>query len=182
MVAVPICRIIPKSVAKSVANYLVIIEQQGVTTSLLPALPHDYFHSSWTAAPQRINVGHRTRFLSQTDPSNLESDDPTANLSASSMSSPDSALRDLPTPRRLPNALPDVLPDVLDDVLDDALPETQAHLVVLDPGDGLWEVDYRIGEGGGVRSSKDGKSGAWWWTLPPQEDEYPPVNQARCSN
>jgi putative DNA primase/helicase len=22
----------------------------------------------------------------------------------------------------------------------------------------------------GVRSSKDGKSGAWWWTLPPQED------------
>jgi len=23
----------------------------------------------------------------------------------------------------------------------------------------------------GVRSSKDGKSGAWWWTLPPPEDE-----------
>ena len=22
----------------------------------------------------------------------------------------------------------------------------------------------------GVRSSKDGKSGAWWWTLPPSED------------
>jgi len=22
----------------------------------------------------------------------------------------------------------------------------------------------------GVRSSKDGKSGAWWWTLPPPED------------
>jgi hypothetical protein len=22
----------------------------------------------------------------------------------------------------------------------------------------------------GVRSSKDGKSGAWWWTLPPAED------------
>ena len=34
----------------------------------------------------------------------------------------------------------------------------------------------------GVRSSKDGKSGAWWWTLPHPEDEYPPVNQARCSN
>src|SRR6202043_3169880 len=28
-----------------------------------------------------------------------------------------------------------------------------------------------------VRSSKDGKSGALWWTLPPPEDEYPPVNQ-----
>ncbi|MDT7810654.1 MAG: hypothetical protein QOJ42_570, partial [Acidobacteriaceae bacterium] len=27
----------------------------------------------------------------------------------------------------------------------------------------------------GVRSSKDGKSGAWWWTLPPPEE-------ARCSN
>jgi hypothetical protein len=25
----------------------------------------------------------------------------------------------------------------------------------------------------GVRSSKDGKSGAWWWTLPPEEDWYP---------
>ena len=34
----------------------------------------------------------------------------------------------------------------------------------------------------GVHSSKDGKSGAWSWTLPPPEDEYPPVNQARCSN
>jgi hypothetical protein len=34
----------------------------------------------------------------------------------------------------------------------------------------------------GVRSSKDGKSGARWWTLPLPEDEYPPVNQARCSN
>jgi putative DNA primase/helicase len=34
----------------------------------------------------------------------------------------------------------------------------------------------------GVRSSKDGKSGAWWWTLPPPEDECPPVSEARCSN
>ena len=34
----------------------------------------------------------------------------------------------------------------------------------------------------GVRSSKDGKSGVWWWTLPHPEDECPPVNQARCSN
>jgi hypothetical protein len=34
----------------------------------------------------------------------------------------------------------------------------------------------------GVRNSKDGKSGVWWWTLPPQEDEYPPVNQARWPN
>ena len=34
----------------------------------------------------------------------------------------------------------------------------------------------------GVRSSKDGKSGAWWWTLPHPEDEYPPANEARCSN
>jgi hypothetical protein len=31
----------------------------------------------------------------------------------------------------------------------------------------------------GVRSSNDGKSGAWWWTLPHPEDEYPPVKQAR---
>ncbi len=34
----------------------------------------------------------------------------------------------------------------------------------------------------GVRSSKDGKSGVWWWTLPPTEDDFPPVNEARCSN
>jgi hypothetical protein len=34
----------------------------------------------------------------------------------------------------------------------------------------------------GVRSSKDGKSGAWWWTLPHPEDECPSVNEARCSN
>ena len=40
-------------------------------------------------------------------------------VSASSMSSPDSALRDL----------------------EDALQKTQAHLVILDPWDGLWEVD-----------------------------------------
>ena len=49
------------------ANYLVIFEQQGVITSLLPALPHDYFLGSWTAAPERITVGHKTRFLCQTD-------------------------------------------------------------------------------------------------------------------
>ena len=40
-------------------------------------------------------------------------------ISARSMSSPDSALRDL----------------------DDVLRKTQAHLVILDPWDGLWEVD-----------------------------------------
>src|ERR1700676_2054591 len=40
-------------------------------------------------------------------------------FSASSMSSPDSALREL----------------------EDALKKTQAHLVILDPWDGLWEVD-----------------------------------------
>ena len=34
----------------------------------------------------------------------------------------------------------------------------------------------------GVRSSKDGKSGVWCWTLPHPEDECPPVNAARCSN
>ena len=34
----------------------------------------------------------------------------------------------------------------------------------------------------GVRSSKDGKSGVWWWTLPHPGDECPPVNEARCSN
>src|SRR5713101_5183980 len=41
------------------ANYLVILEQQGVITSLLPALPHDYFPGSWTAAPERITVAIR---------------------------------------------------------------------------------------------------------------------------
>jgi putative DNA primase/helicase len=44
-------------------------------------------------------------------------------VSASSMSSPDSALRDL------------------HHALDDALQKTQAHLVILDPWDGFWEVD-----------------------------------------
>jgi len=48
-------------------------------------------------------------------------------VSARSMSSPDSALRDLP------NALPDDL--------NDALQKTHAHLVILDPWDGLWDVD-----------------------------------------
>jgi hypothetical protein len=53
-------------------NYLVILEQRGVITSLLPALPHDYSPGSWTAAPERINVGHKTRFLCQTGPSTPE--------------------------------------------------------------------------------------------------------------
>jgi hypothetical protein len=48
------------------ANYFVILEQQGVITSLLPVLPHDYFPGSWTAAPERITVGHKTRLLCQT--------------------------------------------------------------------------------------------------------------------
>ena len=52
-------------------------------------------------------------------------------FSASSMSSPDSALRDLPN----------ALYDALHHTLDDALQKTQAHLVILDPWDGLWEVD-----------------------------------------
>jgi hypothetical protein len=45
---------------------MVILEQQGVITSLLPALPHDYFPGPWTAAPERITVGYRTRLLCQT--------------------------------------------------------------------------------------------------------------------
>jgi hypothetical protein len=84
------------------ANYLVILEQQGVITSLLPALPHDYFPGSWTAAPERITVGHKTRFLCQTD-------------------------------------------------------RMEATVVALRP--------FTRGI-----------------TLPPLEDEYPPVNEARCSN
>ena len=48
-------------------------------------------------------------------------------FSATSMSSPDSALRDLP------NALPNDL--------NDALQKTQAHLVILDPWDDLWALD-----------------------------------------
>ena len=51
-------------------------------------------------------------------------------VSVRSMSSPDSALRNLQ----------DVLHDALDDALDDALQKTQAHLVILDPWDGLSEV------------------------------------------
>ena len=222
--------------------------------SLLPALPHDYSSGSWTAAPERINVGHKTRFLFQTEPSSLEqamtpqqalmndaisphtpsplpadtdatvtgtdivyladlqpqpvewlwqhrlaagtlamlSGEPGSGktwvalaiaaaltrgrdpftgeklkpatvlyasaehaaaqviqprfaglhgdparlvvlrraVSARSMSSPDSAPRD---PQ-------DVLHDALHDSLDDALQKTQAHLVILDPWDGLWEV------------------------------------------
>ena len=47
-------------------------------------------------------------------------------VSVRSMSSPDSAPRDLQ--------------DALHDALDDALQKTQAHLVILDPWDGLWEV------------------------------------------
>jgi hypothetical protein len=53
-------------------NYFVILEQWGVITSLLPALPHDYSPGPWTAAAERINVGHKTRFLCQTEPSNPE--------------------------------------------------------------------------------------------------------------
>jgi hypothetical protein len=49
------------------ANYFVILEQQGVITSLLPALPHVYFPGSWTAAPERITVGRKTRLLCQTE-------------------------------------------------------------------------------------------------------------------
>src|SRR5450631_4166028 len=55
-----------RSLPKSGANYLVMLEQQGVITSLLPALPHDYFPEPWTAAPEHITVGHKTRFLCQT--------------------------------------------------------------------------------------------------------------------
>src|SRR5207248_3304487 len=36
---------------------------RGVITSLLPALPHDYFLAPWTAAPKRITVGLRARFF-----------------------------------------------------------------------------------------------------------------------
>jgi putative DNA primase/helicase len=48
-------------------------------------------------------------------------------LSASSMSSPDSALPDLP--------------NAILNTLDDAIQKTQAHLVILDPWDGLWDVN-----------------------------------------
>jgi hypothetical protein len=48
-------------------------------------------------------------------------------VSGRSMSSPDSAFRDLQ--------------NALVNALEDALQKTQAHLVILDPWDGLWEVD-----------------------------------------
>ena len=50
-----------------VVNYSVILEHKGVITSLLPALPHDYFLGPWTAAPKPITVGLRARFLCHTD-------------------------------------------------------------------------------------------------------------------
>src|SRR3984885_227173 len=34
----------------------------------------------------------------------------------------------------------------------------------------------------GVRSSKDGQSGAWWWTLPHRRMSALRSNEARCSN
>ena len=55
-------RLFGQIVAKKV-NYLVILQQQGVITSLLPALPHDYSPASWTPAPERITVGGKATFV-----------------------------------------------------------------------------------------------------------------------
>jgi hypothetical protein len=45
--------------------------------SLLPALPHDYAPGSWTAAPERITVNHKTNFYAKpiawTQPSSPDS-------------------------------------------------------------------------------------------------------------
>jgi hypothetical protein len=61
--------------------------------------------------------------------------------------------------------------------------QTQASIEAAAERDGVCIATLRRAKFDiGVRSSKDGKSGAWRWTLPHPEDECPPVNEARCSN
>ena len=49
--------------------------------------------------------------------------------------------------------------------------QTQGSIEVAAERDGVCTATLRRAKFDiGVRSSKDGKSGAWWWTLPPQED------------
>ncbi len=49
--------------------------------------------------------------------------------------------------------------------------QTQGSIEVAAERDGVCITTLRRAKFDiGVRSSKDGKSGAWWWTLPPQED------------
>ncbi|MGB8537027.1 MAG: hypothetical protein WCD57_11470 [Acidobacteriaceae bacterium] len=43
------------------ANYSVTFKQQGVITSLIPALPHDYSPGPWTSFLERSNVGNKAR-------------------------------------------------------------------------------------------------------------------------
>jgi hypothetical protein len=49
--------------------------------------------------------------------------------------------------------------------------QTQGSIEVAAERDGVCIATLRRAKFDiGVRSSKDGKSGAWWWTLPPLED------------
>ena len=51
---------------------------------------------------------------------------------------------------------------------------TQASIEIAAERDGVCIATLRRAKFDiGVRSSKDRKSGAWWWTLPPLEDWYP---------
>ena len=78
----------------------------------------------WTEAPERINVGHKTRFLCQTEPSSLEQ-----------AMIPQQAL------------------------MNDALsPHTPSPA----------NADATVA-GTDIVYLADGKSGAWWWTLPHPE-------------
>ena len=52
--------------------------------------------------------------------------------------------------------------------------QTQGSIEVAAERDGVCITTLRRAKFDiGVRSSKDGKSGAWWWTLPPPEDLVP---------
>ena len=54
---------------------------------------------------------------------------------------------------------------------DDPGSQTQGSIEVAAERDGVCIATLRRAKFDiGVRSSKDGKSGAWWWTLPPPED------------
>jgi hypothetical protein len=63
----------------------------------------------------------------------------------------------------------------------DSCTESPAEQFSLDPArDGVCIAALRrVKLDIGVRSFKDGKSGNWRWTLPPQEDEYPPLTTGK---
>jgi hypothetical protein len=189
-------------------NYFVILEQQGVITSLLPALPHDYSPGSWTAAPERITVGLRqdcyAKLVAWTPPSSPDfcTESAAEPFRLEQAMIPQQAMSNDPLSPHTPSPLPadadatvtgtdmvylaDLQPQPAEWLWQHRLAAGTSAMISGEPGSGktwvalatLRRAKFDIG----VRSSKDGKSGAWWWTLPHPEDEYPPVNQARCSN